>query len=134
MIIEIVALFIFWINVLPPSPSVGGNLSPRQIVTGLTIDYAKHCRLQFGEYAQVQEDRDNTMQEQTTSVITLRPTGNAQGAYFFMSLTGGQRLNRKSFTPLPLPQDVINGVHRLALRNPKGLDIRDRDWPATWRL
>ena len=45
-----------------------------------------------------------------------------------MSLTGGQRLNRKSFTPLPLPQDVINGVHRLALRNPKGLDIRDRDW------
>ena len=51
-IIKIVALVIFWINVLPPSPSVGGNLSPRQIIANLTIEYTKHCRLQFGEYAQ----------------------------------------------------------------------------------
>ena len=26
------------------------------------------------------------------------------------------------------PQDVINSVHRLARRNPRGLDIQDRDW------
>ena len=44
-----------------------------------------------------------------------------------MSLTTGLRLNRQSYTPLPLPQDVINCVHRLERRNPKGLDIRDRD-------
>ena len=43
-----------------------------------------------------------------------------------MSLTTGRRLNHQSFTPLPLPQDVINGVHCFTLRNPKGLDIRDR--------
>ena len=53
MIVEISALVIFWLNALPPSPSVEGNLSPCQIVTALTIDYAKHCCLQFGEYAQV---------------------------------------------------------------------------------
>ena len=29
--------------------------------------------------------------------------------------------------PSPLPQDVISGVHHLALQNTKGLDIRDRD-------
>ena len=68
------------------------------------------------------------MQERTTGAISLQPTGNAQGAYFFMSLTTGRRLNRQVFTPLPLPQDIINGVHCLALRNPKGLDIRDMDW------
>ena len=44
-----------------------------------------------------------------------------------MSLKTGRRLNRPSFTPLPLPQDVINGFHRLACRNPKGIDIRERD-------
>ena len=44
-----------------------------------------------------------------------------------MSITTGQRLNRQSFTPLPLPQDVINGVYNLTRCNPKGLDIRDRD-------
>ena len=45
-----------------------------------------------------------------------------------MSLTTGRILNRQSFTPLPLPLEVINGVHRLVHRNPKGLNIRDRDW------
>ena len=93
MIVELVALVIFWIKALPPSPSVGGNLSPRQIVTGLSIDYAKHCRLQFGKYTQVHEAHDNTMQERTTGALVLRPTGHAQGEYFFMSLTSGQRLN-----------------------------------------
>ena len=114
-------------NALPPSPSVGGKLIPRQIVTGLTIDYTNHFRIQFGEYPQVHEYHDNNMQERTTGAIALRPTGNAQGAYFFMSLTNGQRMNLQSFTPLPLPQDVINGVNSLARRNPKGLDIRHRD-------
>ena len=45
-----------------------------------------------------------------------------------MSLTTDRILNRQSFTPLSLPQDVINGVHRLVRRNPRGLDIQDRDW------
>ena len=128
MIVELFALVIFCLNALPPSPSVGGNLSPRQIFTGLTIDYAKHCRLQFVKYAQVHESHDNTMQEGTTGAIALRPTGNDQGAYFFISLTTDRRLNRQIFTPLPLPQDVINSARFLAHRNPKGLDIRDRDW------
>ena len=123
IIVELVALVIFWMNALPPSPSVGGNLVPRQIVTGLTIDYAKHCRLQFGKYAQIHEAHEKTMHERTTGAIALQTTGNSQGAYFFMSLTTGRRMNRHSFTPLPLPQEVINGVHRLALRNPKGIDI-----------
>ena len=67
------------------------------------------------------------MQERTTGAIALRPTGNAQGVYFFVSLTTGQRLNCQSFTPLHFPQDVINSVRCLARRNPKGLNIRERD-------
>ena len=126
MIDELVALVVFWLNALSPSPSSGVNPGPLQIVTGLTIDYVKHCRLQFGEYAQVHEAQDNTMQEQTIGYIALRPTNNTQGAYFFMSLMTGRGLNRQSFTPLTIPQDVINGVHCPALRNPKGLDILDR--------
>ena len=44
-----------------------------------------------------------------------------------MSLTTGRRLKSQSCTPPPLPQDVINGSHRLARRSPKGLNIRDKD-------
>ena len=106
---------------------MGGDLSPRQIVTGLTVDYTKHCRLQFGNYVQVHESHNNMMQEQATGAITLRPTDNAQGVYLFMSLANGWRLNCQSFAPLTLPRDVINSMHRLAHRNIKGLDIRYRD-------
>ena len=63
MIVELVALVIFWLNALPPSPSVGGNLISLQIVNGLTIDYANYCRLQFREYSQVHEAHYNTMHE-----------------------------------------------------------------------
>ena len=45
MIVEIVALIIFWLNMLKIPPPVGGNPSPRHIIAGLTIDYKKHCRL-----------------------------------------------------------------------------------------
>ena len=104
MIADLVALVIFWINALPPSPYMGGNLSPIQIITGLTIDYKNHCHLKLGYYTQVHESHDNTIQEITTRDIALRPTGNTQGAYFFMSLTTGRILNHQSFNPLPLPQ------------------------------
>ena len=89
MIVEIFDLVIFWLKKLPPSPAVVGNLSPRQIITGLTIDYTYHYRLQFGDYSQLHKYHDNTIQERTTGAISLRPTGNAQGAYFFVSLTTG---------------------------------------------
>ena len=128
MIVELVALVIFWINALPPSPSVGGNISLRHIVTGVTADYTKHCRLQFGKYAQVPESHDNTMQEWSMGDIAQRPTRNSQGEYFSMSLATGWRLNRQSFTLLPLPQDVINSVHLIACHNTRGINIQDRDW------
>ena len=44
-----------------------------------------------------------------------------------MSLITGRRLNLQHFKPMPLPQEVINRVHRLARRNPSGLDLLVRD-------
>ena len=60
--------------------------------------------------------------------ISLRPTVNAQGDYFFVIPMTRQILNRKNFIPLPLPQEVINIMYCLAHRNTRGLEIRDRDW------
>ena len=61
MVVKIAALVIAWLNELPPSPSIGGNLRPHQIITSLNIDYTKNYRLQFGDYAQVHESHDNNM-------------------------------------------------------------------------
>ena len=127
MIVKIFDLVVFWIKALPPSPSMGGNLSPHQIIPCLTINYKKHCFLQSREYSQAHKSHNKTMQERTTGAISLRPTGTTQGTYFFMILMTGQIMNRQSFSPPSLPQDVINAVHRLARRNPRGLGIRDSD-------
>lgn len=99
----------------PAKGGVSKTLSPRAIVHDTSLDFAKHCQLEYGEYVQVHEEHDNTMASQTTGAIALRPTGNAQGGYFFMSLATG----RNWWTLLPMPNEVINRVHVLARCNPK---------------
>jgi hypothetical protein len=108
MIVEMVLSATFWLNMFPHNDGISDVISPRGIIVGMTIDYAKHCRLEFGSYAQVHEDHDNSMDSRTTGAIALRPTGNAQGGYYFMSLATGRRLNRNHWTTLPMPQDVID--------------------------
>ena len=128
MIIEMVYASNFWLNCFPRQDSASDTLSPRTIITGMHIDFTKHCRAEFGTYAQVHEDHDNSMSTRTTGAIALRPTGNTQGGYYFYSLTTGRRLNRNHWTALPMPADVINRVHTLARRSGAtlGLTFFDR--------
>ena len=124
---ELIALIVFCINALPPPPSISRDLSPCQIITGMTADYNEHYKLKFGEYVQVHEAHDNTMQYRVTVAIVLCPTGNVQGSYYFMSLYMGIHLNRQHFTPLTLPQEVIDRVHRLYQIKCTGLDLCDHN-------
>jgi hypothetical protein len=114
MVIEMVHSSVFWLNMFPASDGVSDVLSPRAIIVGLKLDYNKHCQLEFGSYVQVHEEHDNSMESRTTGGIAFRPTGNAQGGYYFYSLTSGRRLSRNRWTALPIPQDVIDRVHVLA--------------------
>ncbi len=116
MLVDMVQASVFWLNNFPPKDGVSSTMSPRLIMTGLKIDCNKHCRLSFGSYAQVHDDHDNTMATRTTGAIAMRPTGNVQGGYYFMSLTTGLRLTRNHWTVLPMPQEVIDRVHNLARR------------------
>jgi hypothetical protein len=129
MIIELVYYSTFWLNSFPAEGGVSDTLSPRAIVTGMQLDYNKHCRLEYGTYVQTHEEHDNSMATRTTGAIALRPTGNMQGGYYFLSLTTGRVLNRNHWTPLPMPADVIDRIHVLARRNPanaKGLAFANR--------
>jgi hypothetical protein len=120
MIVELVHGRNFWLNMFPANDGVSAVQSPRRIMTGQQADYLVHCQLEFGEYVQVHESHDNSMLTRTTGAIALRPTGNAQGGYYFMSLTTGKRLNRYAWTALPMPGEVIERVHALAGTNPAG--------------
>jgi hypothetical protein len=114
---------VFWLNMFPASDSVSGDPSPRALIVGMKLDHNKHCRLEFGSYAQMHEEHDDSMQSCTTGAIALRPAGNAQGGCHFLSLTSGRRLSCSRWTTLRMPQDVIDRVHVLARRGNANRDL-----------
>ena len=114
MLIEMAKFSVFWLNSFPHSSGISQTESPRRIVTGESIDYRRHCRFEFGQYVQSHEQHDNTMAKRTVGAIALRPTGNRQGSYYFLSLDSGRIITRNHATPLPIPQEVIKRVHQLA--------------------
>ena len=117
MIIYMVYSAIFWINTVPPADGISTSMSPRTIVSGLTVDYNIHCKVDFGAYAQVHEEHDNSMATRTVGAISLGTTGNAQGGCWFLSLVTGRRLHRLAWTVLPMPAEVIDRVHTIARRD-----------------
>jgi hypothetical protein len=122
MIQHLIGGSVFWLNAFPTDRGIT-NMSPRTIMTGKVVDYASHCKIMFGAYAQVHEQHNNSMDARTTGAIALRPTGNKQGGYYFMSLTTGRLLNRNHWTELPMPLDVIDRVHKLARQSYASKDL-----------
>jgi len=55
----------------------------------------------------------------TSGAIALRPTGNAQGSYYFLSLQSGKRIVRNNWTVLPMPAEVIATMHQFAIARKK---------------
>ena len=129
VVIEMVYAANYWLNMFPRKGGRSKTLSPRALLTGQSWSYTTHCKLEFGDYVQTHEEHDNSMAARTIGAIALRPTGNAQGGYFFFSLTTGCVLNRGRWTSLPMPNEVIDRVHRMAHQEHgnNGLTFEDRN-------
>jgi hypothetical protein len=89
MISEMVMLSIFWLNAFPHRLGISQTMSPRSIVTGLNVDYNRHCQIEYGKYVQTHEKHDNSMVTRAMGALALRPAGNQQGGYYFYSLSSG---------------------------------------------
>jgi hypothetical protein len=92
------------------------TLSPLTIMTGRQTPNYDDMKIEFGSYAQVFEDNQgtNTVRARTTGAIALGPTGNAQGGFYFLSLVTGRKLSRQQWDALPMPDEVIAEVERMA--------------------
>jgi hypothetical protein len=121
MLAHAVYFSVFWLNSFPPKGGIATHVSPRTIIIGLTINFSVHCQLEFGSYVQTHEAHNNNMNPRTIGAICLGPKGNIQGGHNFMSLSTGERIRRRQWTPLPMPEEVIERVHKLAQRAPYGL-------------
>ena len=129
LVIEMAKTAVFWLNAFPVVGGASGNLNPRTILTGQKVDYKRHCRFQFGEYTQTHEEHNNSMNPRTVGALTLPPVGNGQGSFYFLSISTGRVLNRLHATALPMPDDIIEKIHRMAQqqKNNPGLIFADQN-------
>jgi len=112
----------------PHKDSVHTTMSPRAIMTGQRITYNRHCKLEFVTYVQTHEKHNNSKEPRTSGAIAQRPSGNEQGGHYFLSLHTGKRILRNNWTVLPMPNDVVDAVHRLvaASKQAGGITFIDR--------
>ena len=75
------------------------------------------------------EQNNNSLLQRMAGAIALRPTGNEQGSYYFLSLHTGKRVVRNNWTVLLMPAEVIATVHQLAAacKKYKGITFTDKD-------
>ena len=98
MMIELVNYAVSWLNNFPPKGGVSSTLSPRTIFTGVQLDFNKHCKIEFGAYAQVHEENEptNSIKPRTTGAIALGSKYHLQGGYNFFSLNTGKVIVQRS--------------------------------------
>ncbi|KAL7504014.1 hypothetical protein ACHAXN_002241 [Cyclotella atomus] len=118
MLIQLLYFVVLWLNVPIWENGASTELSPREIVTGLKIDFKKHCRALWGSYieASVDPDLTNTLDSRTAPCIYLGPTGNVQGSVKCYNLETKNVLKRRTFKVLPMPDKVIRRIIKLGKR------------------
>ena len=114
LVVQMVKSTVFWLNSFPAATGISTTTSPRTIMTGLNINHDRHCQFEFGEYVHTHEPHNNNMAPRTIGAIALRPTGNDQGSFYFYSISTGRIISRIRATAIPMPDNVIDSIHRLA--------------------
>ena len=114
VVVHCIYFVVMMINAAPDSAGVSREFSPREIVTGLKIDVAKDCKVQFGSYIEASTDADitNTMVERTESCLALGPAGNLQGSVKCFSLLTGKLLIRRTVKTLPIPDRILKLINK----------------------
>jgi hypothetical protein len=74
LVIEMVCASNFWLNSFPTAAGISDVLSPRAIVTGASIDFLRHCQLEYGAYVQTHEDHDNVYKLQPLLIFIVVST------------------------------------------------------------
>jgi Reverse transcriptase (RNA-dependent DNA polymerase) len=104
------------LNFFPPKGGVSPYYSPRMIMHQQNLDYEKHCSIPFGSYVQAHHEPDpkNTNLPRTLDCIYLRYVDNEQGGNHLLDLRTGRTIKRRVVTPVPITQNVIELVHKMA--------------------
>jgi hypothetical protein len=104
------------LNFFPPKGSLSAYYSPRMILHKQNLDYNKHCTFPFGSYVQAHNEPNikNSMMPRTLDCIYLRYVNNQQGGHNLLDLRTGKVITRRRITLVPIIQQVIDTVHKMA--------------------
>jgi hypothetical protein len=124
IVLNVVKLLIFF----PTKGGVSDTLSPKTIMSWETLYYKKHLSLQLGQYFQVhQEDNPrNSQVARTKGVISLGPSCNLQGGFKLMALNSSNKIVRRSWDVIPMPDLVIDRVNALGRDQPQHMIFTNR--------
>ncbi len=116
MVLHVVYFCVRMINSIPHE---GDDQSPRELLTGKKLDFKTDCKIEFGAYAQVNEDNSvtNTMASRTVGAICLGPSNESSSSYRFLSLLTWKIITRGSWTILPIPPEVIDIISKKAIED-----------------
>ena len=77
----------FWLNAFPHMDGISQTMSPKEIITVFKVNFLQHFKLEFDDYVQTHEEHKNDMKSCMIGTLSLWPTSNSQGGYYFYSLT-----------------------------------------------
>ena len=127
MIIHLIKFVTFWINAFVNENGASKVFSPRELLTGMKVDYEKHCQARWGAYIEASDDADvtNDMRDRTSPCVVLGPTGNVQGSVRCFNLETKKVITRRTVKELPMPDRVVRRIIRLG-RASKQLRTKER--------
>ena len=119
------------LNFFPAKHGISQYYSPRMILHQQNLDYSKNCKYTFGTYVQAHDEPEpkNNLSPRTLDCIYLRYTDSHQGGHELLHIPTNKIITRRSITPLPITQTIIDQVSDIAKREniPEGLKIANKD-------
>jgi hypothetical protein len=97
-IIHLIYFVVLWINGFVSANSVSETYSPWELVTGMKLDFNKHCKVQFRAYIEASFDDE---------FISLGTSGNVQGSIKCLDLETGGVVKQRTVKVLPMPERVV---------------------------
>ena len=110
----------------PAPDGISKVISPWTILTGLTLGYNLHCRLEFSTYVQVHKQHDNSMAAHSTGALAIHPFDNSHGGYYCFSLSTQCLLHHNWGAVLLMPSEVVDCIHGFThhSEHPDGLHLK----------
>ena len=113
MTTNLVKSVVMWLNAFPSTSGISRDVSPASIVEGRSKPNMNIARVPFGSYAICYTKTTNTMKSRAIRGIALMES-NETGGHYFMNLTSGKKVNCFKWEELPIDDEVISRVNKLA--------------------